>query len=350
MKNFKKLLAILMMLTVLTTIAVGCGQKEDKVVLNVYNWGEYMDTSILEDFEKEYGIKVNYENYDTNENMYTKLKSGGTAYDICIPSDYMIEKMLKEDMLEKIDFNNIANYKYIDNKFKNLSFDPKNEYSVPYMWGTFGIIYNSKTVKENVDSWDILWDKKYEGEILMFNSLRDTISISLKRLGYSMNSINSDEIEKAKQELIKQKPLVRAYVVDQVKDMMLQEEAAMAVVWTGDAMVLMSENPDLKYVVPKEGSNIWFDNIVIPKGSKHKKEAELFIDFLTRPDISKKNVEYIGYSTPNTETYKMLDEDIRNNKSAYPDDEVLKKCEVFVDLGDNLRKYDEAWTEIKLAK
>ncbi|MCY6371421.1 ABC transporter substrate-binding protein [Clostridium ganghwense] len=347
MKQFKKLLSLVITVITLTALVAGCGQKKDTKVLNVYNWGDYMDESVLKDFEKEYGIKVNYEVYDTNENMYTKVKNGGSNYDICIPSDYMITKMINEDMLEKIDFNNISSYKQIGDKFKNLAFDPKNEYSVPYMWGTFGIIYNSKMVKEPVDSWNILWDEKYKGEILMFNSLRDTISISLKRLGYSMNSTNPNEIEKAKQELVKQKPLVRAYVVDEVKDMMVQEEAALAVVWAGDAMTMMKRNPDLKYVIPKEGSNMWFDNIVIPKGSKHKKEAELFIDFLTRADIAKKNADYIGYSTPNTETYKMLDEDIKNSKTAYPDDEALKECEVFINLGNNIKLYDDAWTEIK---
>lgn len=347
MKQFKKVLSLIMLTAVITILAAGCGQKKESKVLNVYNWGDYIDESVLKDFEKESGIKVNYETYDTNENMYTKLKTGGANYDICIPSDYMITKMINEDMLEKIDFNNVPNYKYIDDKFKNLAFDPKNEYSVPYMWGTFGIIYNSKMVKEPVESWNILWNEKYKGEILMFNSLRDTIAISLKRLGYSMNSTNPDEIQKAKQELIKQKSLVRAYVVDEVKDMMVQEEAALAVVWAGDAMTMIKQNPDLKYVIPKEGSNIWFDNIVIPKGSKNKKEAELFIDFLTRYDIAKKNADYIGYSTPNTEAFKMLDEEIKNDKTAYPDDEILKKCEVFVDLGDNIKLYDKAWTEIK---
>lgn len=347
MKQFKKVLSLIMIATVMTILGAGCGQKEEAKVLNVYNWGDYIDESVLKDFEKESGIKVNYETYDTNENMYTKLKTGGANYDICIPSDYMITKMINEDMLEKIDFNNIPNYKYIDDKFKNLAFDPKNEYSVPYMWGTFGIIYNSKMVKEPVDSWNILWDEKYKGEILMFNSLRDTIAISLKRLGYSMNSTNPDEIEKAKQELVQQKPLVRAYVVDEVKDMMVQEEAALAVVWAGDAMTMINQNPDLKYVLPKEGSNMWFDNIVIPKGSKNKKEAELFIDFLTRADIAKKNADYIGYSTPNTETFKILDEEIKNDKTAYPDEDILKKCEVFIYLGDNIKLYDKAWTEIK---
>lgn len=346
MKLFKKASSIIMVSVLLLTVAIGCGQKKQEKVLNVYNWGDYIDESVIKDFEKEYGIKVKYETYDTNESMYTKIKSGGSSYDVCIPSDYMIKKMINENMLEKLDFNNIPNYKNIEEKFKNLAFDPKSEYSVPYMWGTFGIIYNSKMVKEPVDSWNILWDKKYKGEIVMFNSLRDTIAISLKRLGYSMNSINPKEIEEAKKELIKQKPLVRAYVVDEVKDIMRQGEAAMAVVWAGDAVTLIKENPDLKYVIPKEGSNIWFDNMVIPKGAKNKKEAELFIDFMTKSEISKKNVEYIGYSTPNKEAFKMLDEETKNNKAAYPDDALLKKCEVFIDLGENIKTYDKAWTEI----
>lgn len=347
MKQFKKVLSLIMIAIVITILGAGCGKKKYSKILNVYNWGDYIDESVLKGFEKEYGIKVNYETYDTNENMYKKLKTGGVNYDICIPSDYMITKMINEDMLEKIDFNNVSNYKYIDDKFKNLAFDPKNEYSIPYMWGTFGIIYNSKMVKEPVDSWNILWNEKYKGKILMFNSLRDTIAISLKRLGYSMNSTNLDEIKKAKQELIKQKPLVRAYVIDEVKDMMVEEEAALAVVWAGDAINMISQNPDLKYVIPKEGSNMWFDNIVIPKGSKNKKEAELFINFLTRVDIAKRNTDYICYSTPNTETFKILDEEIKNDKTAYPNGELLKKCEVFVDLGDNIKLYDKAWTEIK---
>lgn len=346
MKIFKKVAALTIASAMLLTVAAGCGSKKDTKVLNVYNWGDYIDESVIKDFEKEYGIKVNYETYDTNESMYTKIKSGGSNYDVCIPSDYMIQKMINEDMLEKIDFNNVTEYKNIDDKFKNLAFDSKDEYSVPYMWGTFGIVYNSTTVKETVDSWDILWNEKYKGEIVMFNSLRDTIAISLKRLGYSINSVNTKEIEEAKKELVAQKPLVRAYVVDEVKDIMRQGEAAMAVVWSGDAVTLLNENPDLKYAIPKEGSNKWFDSMVIPKGAKNKKEAELFINYMTRPDVAKKNVEYIGYSTPNKEAYKLLDEETRNNKAAYPDKESLKNSEVFTDLGENIRYYDKAWTEV----
>ncbi|WP_420888549.1 MULTISPECIES: ABC transporter substrate-binding protein [Clostridium] len=323
----------------------GCGKGKD--TLNVYNWGDYIDESVIKEFEKEYNVKVNYETFATNEDMYVKIKKGGTDYDVLVPSDYMITKMINENMLEKIDMNNIPNYKDIPSKFKNLAFDPKNEYSVPYMWGTVGIIYNTKLIKDNIDSWDALWNPKYKGQILMVDSQRDAIAVALKKLGYSMNTTNKAELEKAKQELIKQKPLVHAYVGDEVKDLMTDEEGAIAVVWSGDAVTMMKNNKNLRYVIPKEGSNLWFDNMVIPKGSKHKKEAEMFINFMTRPDIALKNVRYIGYSTPNTKTLEMMTPEERNNKTAYPEDAKIKKCDVFVDLGDFIKEYDRAWTEIK---
>ncbi|WP_423219560.1 ABC transporter substrate-binding protein [Clostridium novyi] len=323
----------------------GCGKGKD--TLNVYNWGDYIDESVIKEFEKEYNIKVNYETFATNEDMYVKIKKGGTDYDVLVPSDYMITKMINENMLEKIDMNNIPNYKDIPSKFKNLAFDPKNEYSVPYMWGTVGIVYNTKLIKDNIDSWDALWNPKYKDQILMVDSQRDAIAVALKKLGYSMNTTNKAELEKAKQELIKQKPLVHAYVGDEVKDLMADEEGAIAVVWSGDAVTIMKNNKNLRYVIPKEGSNLWFDNMVIPKGSKHKKEAEMFINFMTRPDIALKNVRYIGYSTPNTKTLEMMTPAERNNKTAYPEDAKIKKCDVFVDLGDFIKEYDRAWTEIK---
>jgi len=325
---------------------VGCGAK-DETVLNVYNWGDYIDESVLDQFEDETGIKVNYETYATNEDMYVKIKTGGTSYDIAIPSDYMIEKMIKEGMLEKLDYANMPNCKNIDESFKNLAFDPKNEYSVPYMWGTLGIIYNKSVVKDKVDSWSVLWDKKYEGQLLMLDSQRDSIAIALKKLGYSMNSRDVQELEKAKEELVRQKPLVLAYVGDEVKDMMVGEEAALAVVWSGDAVTMMAQNENLAYVIPKEGTNMWFDNVVIPKGSKHKKEAEMFMDFLARPDVALKNTEYIGYSSPNAEAVKQLAPEARTNPVAYPDKSSLENCEVFLDLGDFVKEYDRVWTEIK---
>lgn len=287
MKKFKRLSLVFMLIGIMMFSLSGCGKGKD--TLNVYNWGDYIDESVIKEFEKEYNVKVNYETFATNEDMYVKIKKGGTDYDVLVPSDYMITKMINENMLEKIDMNNIPNYKDIPSKFKNLAFDPKNEYSVPYMWGTVGIIYNTKLIKDNIDSWDALWNPKYKGQILMVDSQRDAIAVALKKLGYSMNTTNKAELEKAKQELIKQKPLVHAYVGDEVKDLMTDEEGAIAVVWSGDAVTMMKNNKNLRYVIPKEGSNLWFDNMVIPKGSKHKKEAEMFINFMTRPDIALKN-------------------------------------------------------------
>jgi spermidine/putrescine transport system substrate-binding protein len=344
MKEFIK--GILFILLVMALLIVSSGCSEKKTVLNVYNWGDYIDESVLEEFTKEYGIEINYETYATNEDMYIKIKSGGTNYDVAFPSDYMIEKMIKEDMLLKLDMKNIPNFKNIDERFKNLDFDPDNQYSVPYMWGTVGILYNKKMVKEEVDSWDILWDEKYKKQILMLNSQRDSIGVALKKLGYSLNTRSVEELEKAKEELIKQKRLVLAYVGDEVKDMMLAEEAALAVVWSGDAVALMEKNENLAYAIPKEGSNLWFDNMVIPKTSKHKKEAELFINFMTRPDIALKNTLYIGYSTTNKETFNMLNKELKENKVAYPDNEALKNCEVFLDPGEFIKEYDRIWTEV----
>jgi spermidine/putrescine transport system substrate-binding protein len=215
------------------------------------------------------------------------------------------------------------------------------------MWGTVGILYNKTMVKEPVDSWKVLWDDKYSKQILMLDSLRDSIGITLKMLGYSLNTKNDNELNEAKDALIKQKPLVLAYVGDEVKDKMIGGEAALAVVWSGDAVYMKRENPDLEYVIPKEGSNIWFDSIVIPKTSQHKKEAELFINFLCEPEIAYRNADYIGYSTPHTEAMKMLPEDITSDKSAYPGEGDLVNSEVFEDLADSLVKYDRIWTEVK---
>ena len=344
----KTLRLVLLSIVILTMVLVSSGcNKEDKIVLNVYNWGDYIDETVIEDFEKEFNIKVNYEDFATNEEMYVKIKSGGTDYDVVFPSDYMIEKMIKEDLLLKLDMANIPNYENIDDRFKNLDFDPNNEYSVPYMWGTVGILYNQKIVQEPVDSWDILWDSKYKGQILMLDSQRDSIAVALKKLGYSMNSRNLQELEEAKEELINQKPLLLAYVGDEVKDMMIGEEAALAVVWSGDAVYMMEENEDLRYVVPKEGSNYWFDNMVIPKTSNNKKEAEMFINYMSRPDVALKNTRYIGYSTANAETMKLLEPDEINNEVAYPSDDVINNCEVFLDPGEFIKEYDRIWTDVK---
>lgn len=333
----------LMVLTMLT----GCGGTDSKKVLNVYNVGDYIDENIITLFEEKTGIDVQYETYDTNEMMYQKVKSGSTNYDLIFPSDYMVEKMKSEGLLQKIDFKNIPNMKYIDKSFLNPIYDETNEYSVPYMWGTFGILYNKKMVKEPVDSWNILWNPKYKSNIMMFDSVRDTMGISLKRLGYSMNTTNPKEINEAMKELMKQKDLVLAYVNDEGKDRLLGEEVAMGIAYSGDAVTLMEENPNLDYAIPKEGTNKWVDAMAIPKSAQNKKEAEMFINFLLDPEIAKMNAEYIGYSTPNVGGLKLLDKDITSNPVAYPPKSVMDKTETFIDLGNKLRLYDEAWIKLK---
>lgn len=348
----KSIVMVLILVSSLVTL-VGCGdpqQLKEEKKLYVYNWGDYIGEDIITDFEKEYGAEVVYDQYATNEDMYVKIKQGGTKYDIAIPSEYMIEKMIKEDMLEPIDLARISNFGKINDRFKNLASDPGNKYSVPYMWGTMGIVYNSSMIDEEIDSWDALWDEKYAKQILMIDSQRESLAVALKKSGYSMNSIDPAEVEAAKQALLEQKPLVLAYVGDNYKDMMIGGEAAMAVAWSGDAVFMAEENEDLIYVVPEEGSNVWFDSMIIPKGARNVELAHQFIDFMTRPDIGQRNVEYIGYSTPNTETLALLDPETSGDPAAYPSDEVLAKCEVFVDPGPAIELYNRVWTEVKSAK
>ncbi|MCT4688531.1 MAG: ABC transporter substrate-binding protein [Vallitalea sp.] len=343
----KRIISLILVFITAISLFTAC-KKDDTVTLNIYNWGDYIDESIFKTFTDETGIKISYNLFDSNEGMYAKLKSGGTAYDVLIPSDYMIQKLIEEDILLKIDFDNVPNYEYIDDKFKNLAYDSTNEYSIPYMWGTVGILYNKDMVDETVDSWDILWNEKYNQSIVMQDSVRDAFAVALKKLNYSLNSISETELEEAKQLLIKQKPLVNGYVNDQVKDKMVGNEAALAVIYSGDAIVTSKLNESLKYIIPKEGSNLWFDAMCIPKTSKHKKEAEMFLNFLCREDIALANVNYIGYSTPHVGAKKLLPKELLNNKASYPPEEVLKRCEVFIDLGPTITKmYNDKWTEVK---
>lgn len=344
-KKWPILLLITLVLTTVLTLS-SCGQ-DNRVVLNVYNWGDYIDESVISEFEKKYNIRVNYDTFSTNEDMYVKVKSGGSNYDVLFPSDYTIERMVKEDMLLKLDYNNIPNAQYIEERFKHLDYDPQNEYSVPYMWGTVGIIYNKTMVHEPVTSWRILWDEKYSKQILMLDSQRDSIGVALKMLGYSMNTLNLEELEAAKQALIKQKPLVLAYVGDDVKDKMIAGEASLAVVWSGDAVYMKWENPDLEFALPEEASNLWFDAMVIPKSSKHQTEAETFINFMCDPEIAFKNADYIGYSSPHREVQKMIDPELLADPTAYPADAMLESYDIFHDLGEYLKVYDRIWTEIK---
>ena len=339
--------SLIVVLLLVAGLAAGCGEKKATAELNVYNWGDYIDESVLADFEKSTGIKVNYDTFTTNEDMYIKIKSGGSHYDVAIPSDYMIEKMIKEKMLQKIDLGKVPNIKNIDPAFRKLAYDPQDAYSVPYMWGTVGILYNKTMVKGPVDSWKILWDQKYAKQILMLDSQRDSLAVALKMLGFSLNSKDAAQLEAAKAALIQQKPLVLAYVGDDVKDKMIAGEAALAVVWSGDAIYMIRENPDLAYIIPQEGSNLWFDAMVIPTSAVHKAAAEQFIDFMCSPEAAFKNTDYIGYSTPNMAAKKQLDPALVNDKSAYPAASDLLKSEIFLDPGDFLKEYDRIWTEVK---
>ncbi len=317
----------------------------------VYNWGEYIDPEVLDMFEEETGINVVYEEFETNESMFPKVQAGAVSYDVVCPSDYMIQRMIENSLLAELNFDNIPNIKNIGEQYLNQSksFDPENKYSVPYCWGTVGILYNKTMVDEPVDSWSILWNNKYKDQILMQNSVRDSFGIALKYLGYSLNSKDLDELQAAEDLLLKQKPLVQAYVVDQVRDKMISGEAAIGVIYSGEAIYTQTENPDLEYVIPKEGSNVWIDSWVIPKNAKNKENAETFINFLCRPDIAKMNFDYITYSTPNTAARELIeDETIRNSKIAFPDADELERCETFQYLGTKFDDiYNKLWREIK---
>ena len=317
----------------------------------VYNWGDYIDPDVIDMFEEETGIDVVYEEFETNEILYPKVSSGAIAYDVVCPSDYMIQRMIENDLLSEINFDNIPNLKNIGKQYLEQSrqFDPENKYSVPYCWGTVGILYNKTMVDEPVDSWSILWNPKYKDNILMQDSVRDAFGATLKYLGYSLNSTDLDELNEAKNLLIEQKPLVQAYVIDQVRDKMIGNEAALGVIYSGEAIYTQKENPNLEYVIPKEGSNIWIDSWVIPKNAEHKENAEKFINFLCRPDIALKNFEYITYSTQNEAARELIeDESIRNSEIAFPDLSRYDNLETFQYLGTEADQvYGDLWNKVK---
>ena len=346
----KKVLLALLLLT-FSFLFTACGNAGGEKVY-VYNWGEYIDPDTITMFEKETGIKVVYDEFETNEIMYPKVESGASSYDVICPSDYMIQKMVENDLLAEINWDNVPNAKanigkqYYD---QAKSFDPKNQYAVPYCFGTVGILYNKTMVTEPVDSWSILWDEKYKDSILMQDSVRDAFMVALKKNGYSMNTLDTKELENAKNDLIAQKDLVQAYVVDQVRDKMIGNEAALGVIYSGEAIFTQRENENLEYVIPKEGTNVWIDCWVIPKNCQSKNNAEKFIDFMCRADIALKNFEYITYSTPNDAARELLDDDkLKNSPIAFPDLTQYNNLETFTYLGeDGDSLYNSLWEEIK---
>lgn len=362
-------------LTAASTLLSGCGASgnagtsgansgnsgsSDGGELYVYNWGEYIDEDTIAQFEEETGIKVIYDLFETNEEMYPVIEAGAVNYDVVCPSDYMIQKMRENDLLAEINFDNVPNVSQIDSTYMDMAkaFDPENKYSVPYCWGTVGILYNTKLLDElgvpAPTKWADLWDERLEGEILMQDSVRDAFMVALKKDGYSMNSESEEELQQAKQDLVDQKPLVQAYVIDQVRDKMIGGEAAVGVIYSGEMLYIQGEvadlglDYDLEYVIPEEGTNLWIDSWVIPKNAKNKENAEKWIDFMCRPDIAKTNFEYLTYATPNKGAFELLDDEVKNNKAVFPDIDSLENSEVYEYLGDDTDAiYNELWKEVK---
>ncbi|MBE6857092.1 MAG: ABC transporter substrate-binding protein [Ruminococcus sp.] len=335
--------------------------KGQDISINVYNWGEYISTGADEgtldvngEFTKLTGIKVNYTNYATNEELYAKIKSGGASYDIIIPSDYMISKMIKENLVQKLDYSNIPNFSYIMDNFRGLAYDPQDEYSVPYTWGTVGIIYDQTMIdipEEEID-WDLLWNEDYRDQILMFDNPRDAFAIAEILLGYSINTENPDELAAAANKLTQQKKIVQGYVMDEIFDKMGAGDALIAPYYAGDALTIMEENEDLNFVVPKSGTNLFVDAMCIPTNAKQKEAAEMYINFMCEPDIAFANIDYICYSTPHSAAFDMLDEEVQNDPVSYPDEQfIADKTTVFINLSDDAnRQMQNLWTEMKSAE
>lgn len=376
MKKLSLIFAALLAVSALTPISVSAADADEltytdsvdwdkfrgeNITINVYNWGEYISVDDGSDgafdtnraFEELTGINVNYTNFASNEELYAKLKNGGSSYDVIIPSDYMIARMINENMLEPLDYSNIPNYELlISDEFKSMDYDPDDKYSVPYMWGMVGIIYNTTLVDEEDDvySWDILWNEKYANNILMFSNSRDAFMVAEKYLGYSMNTTDEQELRSAAAALADQKLLVQAYVMDEIFDKMIGGEAALAPYYAGDAITMIADNPDLAYAVPREGTNLFVDAMCIPKGAKNKEAAELYINFMCETLVALRNCEYIGYSTPQEYVLDYLDPELAGDPIAYPDVETLANTEAFIALPSATTKLiDELWTNILTA-
>lgn len=354
MKKLNSLIiGIVGIIVLLTFTAINIEKKSGSSgseVITIYNWGDYIDPSLLKQFEKEYGYKVIYETFDSNEAMITKIEQGGTAYDIAIPSEYMIQKMMKQNLLLKLDHSKIKELENIDPRFLNIDFDEGNQYSVPYFWGTLGIIYNDKFVKEeNMQHWNDLWRPELKNNVMLIDGAREVIGLALNSEGYSLNSKNDAELTQISEKLTSLTNNVKAIVADEIKMYMINEESAVAVSFSGEASEMLDNNEHLHYVIPEEGSNLWFDNIVIPKTAKNVKGSYDFINFMLRPENAAKNAEYIGYSTPNKKAVEILPKEITTDEQFYPDEATMKNLEVYEDLGSKyLEVYNDRFLEFKM--
>lgn len=319
----------------------------DKLV--IYNWGDYIDPELLDEFTAETGIQVDYQTFDSNESMYTKIKQGGTIYDLAVPSEYMISKMTEENMLIKLDKSKIEGLENIDPQFMGLSFDKNNDYSIPYFWGTLGIVYNDTMVENPPQEWEDLWSDEYRDNIMLIDGVREVMGFGLQSLGYSLNSKNPVEIEEAAEHLYNLTPNIKAIVADEIKGYMIQDAAAIAVSFSGEASEMLDGNEHLHYVVPSKGSNLWFDNMVIPKSAKNIDGAYAFMSFMLRPENALRNAEYVGYSTPIPAAKAMLDEETQSDEAFYPSEETMKQMEVYDNLGKELLgTYNDLYLQFKM--
>lgn len=349
MKKLSRILAIFLCIMMIGALFTGCSKKE-KQQINFYNYGENIDDETLKEFEEKYDIKVNMETFDDMEAMYQKVKSGAGKYDVILVSDALMPRMIDEGLIQKLNKDNIPNISQMDEQYLDLDIDPGNEYSVPYMFGTVGIVYNKDVVKEEVDSWDILWDEEYKDQVFMFDTYRDTIGAALKKLGYSLNSTNKKEVEEAKELLLEQRKTVNPiYGVDNGTTMIPAGETNINMIWSGEGLNLQEEYPNLVYVVPKEGANFWIDSLCIASNAQNVEGAEKFINFVSDKESALRIADEIGYTTPNKEARKEQPEDVQNNPNAYMPEEIMNRCEIYKDFDLKTKQmYDDAWTEIKV--
>ncbi|GIM32345.1 spermidine/putrescine ABC transporter substrate-binding protein [Clostridium sp. NCR] len=348
MKKTFKLLSLSICILLMGAFFVGCS-KDSSEQISFLNYGENIDKETLKEFEKKYGIKVNVETFDDMETMYQKISKGGVKYDVILVSDALMPRMIKKGLIQELNKDNIPNISQMDKDYLNLQIDPGNKYSVPYMFGTVGLIYNKDVVKEKVDSWDILWDEKYKDKVFMFDTYRDTMGAALKKLGYSLNSKNPKEIEEAKELLIKQRETVNPiYGVDNGTTMIPAGESDINMIWSGEGLNLQDENPNLVYVVPKEGANFWIDSLCIPKNAENVEGAEKFINFVSDKESALRIADEIGYTTPNKEARLAQPDNVKNNPNAYMPKEIMDRCEIYEDFPMDVKKiYDNAWVNIK---
>ncbi|MBU5289450.1 spermidine/putrescine ABC transporter substrate-binding protein [Paraclostridium bifermentans] len=348
MKKTFKLLSLSIFILLMGAFFVGCS-KDSSEQISFLNYGENIDKETLKEFEKKYGIKVNVETFDDMETMYQKISKGGVKYDVILVSDALMPRMIKKGLIQELNKDNIPNISQMDKDYLNLQIDPGNKYSVPYMFGTVGLIYNKDVVKEKVDSWDILWDEKYKDKVFMFDTYRDTMGAALKKLGYSLNSKNPKEIKEAKELLIKQRETVNPiYGVDNGTAMIPAGESDINMIWSGEGLNLQDENPNLVYVVPKEGANFWIDSLCIPKNAENVEGAEKFINFVSDKESALRIADEIGYTTPNKEARLAQPDNVKNNPNAYMPKEIMDRCEIYEDFPIDVKKiYDNAWINIK---